>query len=564
MSGTGRREFIKRGVAVTAGLGISSGALPSAAFAESREQHDGDAEQDLLLVNGRIHTMDVHDSVVSSARIRDGRFVGVGDAGEDSGGRTKVIDLHERTVVPGLIDNHNHIVLLGLRPGFDTRLENATSIAEIQVALRRRATGVPTGQFLTAIGGWDPAQFAEKRLPTLAELDAAVADHPVYLQVAFFGPSSTNSAGKAFFQSHGVTVGSDGSIGPFGPSLAALNALRAIQTFDDKKRGTLDALKYGLSLGVTTHLDMGGFVIPGTENQQDSFVADGAASWDPFTAYDPLVALHRDPGLPARVRIFFLSMDSGPGIPLLTQRVLNSLRDFGDNILRIAGVGEFITSWPLFGQPDPTNYTEAGQLAAGKGWTYQQHSLSLHEDQLAAGMFETVNAQTPIADLHWSVAHVPFIDLPTINRLKAVGAGVALHGWRYLAGTAAQNGPPYRTIADSGIHAGAGSDSAQISPLNPWLNIFYMVTGKNSSGVLINPGQTLSRAEAIRMYTAANGWYCKEESSLGSIEVGKLADLVVLSNDYFDPHDVTDDGIKHLSSVLTIVGGEIVHDALST
>jgi predicted amidohydrolase YtcJ len=142
-----------------------------------------------------------------------------------------------------------------------------------------------------------------------------------------------------------------------------------------------------------------------------------------------------------------------------------------------------------------------------------------------------------------------------------VGAGVALHGWRYLAGTAAQNGPPYRTIADSGIHAGAGSDSAQISPLNPWLNIFYMVTGKNSAGVLINAGQTLSRAEALRMYTAANGWFCKEEASLGSIEVGKLADLVVLSADYFASKSVTDEGIKHLSSVLTVVGGQIVHRA---
>src|SRR5207248_4198786 len=141
----------------------------------------------------------------------------------------------------------------------------------------------------------------------------------------------------AFFQARGISVGDDGSIGALGPSLAALNALRALQTFDDKKRGTLDALRYGLGLGVTTHLDMGGFVIPGTENQQDSFVADGAASWDPFTAYDPLVAVHRETSLPARVRIFFLSMDSGPGIPLLTQRILNALRDFGDDKLRIAG-----------------------------------------------------------------------------------------------------------------------------------------------------------------------------------------------------------------------------------
>jgi cytosine/adenosine deaminase-related metal-dependent hydrolase len=306
---------------------------------------------------------------------------------------------------------------------------------------------------------------------------------------------------------------------------------------------------------------MGGFVIPGTENQQDSFVADGAASWDPFTAYDAFLQLHREGVLPARLRVFFLSMDQGPGIPLLAQRVLNQFREFGDEIMKVAGLGEFITTWPLFGLPDPTNYTEAGQLAASKQWIYQQHSLSLHEDQLAASMFETVNASTPIADLHWSVAHVPFIDRPTVDRLKAVGAGVTLHGWRYLAGTAAQNGPPYRMIADSGIHAGAGSDSAQISPLNPWLNIYYMVSGRNSAGQLINAGQTLTRTEALRMYTAANGWFAKEEADLGSIEVGKLADLVVLNRNFLDPAEVSDAQIKQIASVLTVVGGEIVHDA---
>jgi predicted amidohydrolase YtcJ len=556
MNGSNRRDFLKRTAIVGAGLGAAASGFAGSAPVSA---HEPQPDADLLLVNGRIHTMDAKDTVVSSVLIHDGRFAGVGHRGDGATERTRVINLHGRTVVPGLIDNHNHIILLGSRPGFDTRLEKAASIADIQSILRQRARQVPSGQFLTAIGGWNPLQFKEGRLPTLAELDAAVSDHPVYLQVAFFGPSSTNSRGKAFFQSKGVVVSDDGSIAAVGPSLAALNALRDIQTFNDKKRGTLDALRYGASLGVTTHLDMGGFVIPGTENQQDSFVADGAASWDPFTAYDPLVAVHRETSLPARVRIFFLSMDSGPGIPLLTQRILNALRDFGDDKLRIAGVGEFITSWPLFGQPDPTNYVDAGRLAASKGWTYQQHSLSLHEDQLAAGMFETVNAETPIAALHWSVAHVPFIDLPTLNRLKAVGGGVALHGWRYLAGTAAQNGPPYRTIANSGIHAGAGSDSAQISPLNPWLNIFYMVTGKNSQGTLINAGQTLTRAEALRMYTAANGWFCREEASLGTIEVGKLADLVVLSQDYFDSHAVSDEGIKDISSEMTLVGGDVVH-----
>ena len=131
------------------------------------------------------------------------------------------------------------------------------------------------------------------------------------------------------------------------------------------------------------------------------------------------------------------------------------------------------------------------------------------------------------------------------------------HGFRYLAGTPAQAGPPYRMIVDSGIKVGAGSDSAQISALNPWLMLYYMTTGRNSSGVLINAGQTLTRQEALRLYTVENGWFSKEEDKLGSIEPGKLGDVVVLNGDYFS---VPDESLKSLRSVLTVVGGKIVHD----
>ena len=117
-------------------------------------------------------------------------------------------------------------------------------------------------------------------------------------------------------------------------------------------------------------------------------------------------------------------------------------------------------------------------------------------------------------------------------------------------------------IVDSGIHAGAGSDSAQISTLDPWPMIYYMVTGRNSSGVLINDGQQISRAQAIRLYTAENGWFLREEAKLGSIEVGKLGDLAVLSEDFFDQQKVADPEIKKLKSVLTVVDGKIVYDAM--
>jgi predicted amidohydrolase YtcJ len=201
-------------------------------------------------------------------------------------------------------------------------------------------------------------------------------------------------------------------------------------------------------------------------------------------------------------------------------------------------------------------------VVARRGWAFQQHSLSLAEDQFIASAFEAVNKTIPIAGLRWSDAHVPSIDQATVNRLRAVGAGIAVHPFRYLGGGTA-GGPPLRMIIDSGIHVGAGSDSAQISTLDPWNIIYYMVTGKNAAGKLVNAGQQITREEAIRLYTVENGWFFKEENKLGSIEEGKLGDVVVLSDDYFDSVRVPDEAIRTLHSVLTIVDGKVVHNLVN-
>jgi predicted amidohydrolase YtcJ len=539
-------------VAATLVATAAAAQTPAAGCAGSR---------DLRLVNGKISTMDAKNSIVSEVTIQDGVFTAVGKSSGRLSPCTKVVDLGGRSAVPGLIDNHNHIILLGLRPGHDTRLETASSIADVQTTIKARSKSVPAGEFITAMGGWNAAQFAETRLPTLQELDAADSSHPVIVYQSFTGPAAVNTAAKAFFAGKGIAVSDAGAIANNAPSVAALDALRAAQTPADRKRGTMDAMAYSASVGVTTNVDMGAFIIPGLPDIQDSFASDNLASADPFRMYDAVAAIHRENKMPVRIRLFFLSMDTRPDIPMLKQRLLNNFPAFGDDMLRLSGVGEFASSWPLFGQPPPTNYDTALQLIAKQGWPFQQHSLSPAEDKLTIDTFESVNKTTPIAPLHWSIAHAPRIDAATINRFKAIGAGIAVHPFGYLAG-AAGAGPPLRTIVDSGIHVGAGSDSAQISTLDPWLMIYYMVTGKNSSGVLINPGQLLTRMEALRLYTAANGWFLQEEDKLGTIEPGKLGDVVVLSDDYFDAAKVSDDAIKKLTSVLTVIDGKVVHDEM--
>jgi predicted amidohydrolase YtcJ len=515
--------------------------------------------RDLKLTNGRIHTLDSRDSIVSSVAIQDGRFA---DPATRLSPCAQTISLRGRTVVPGLVDNHNHIVLLGIRPGHDTRLETAASVADVQATMKARAKTVPPGEWITAMGGWNQAQFKEQRPPTLAELDAADTTHPVIVYQSFTGPAAVNTSAKRFLEGKAVAVSDTGAIAANAPSLAALNALRSAQTFDDKKRGTLDAMAYAVSMGVTTSADMGAFLIPGLPDIQESFTFDGLASADPFRMYDAFAALHRENKLSMRLRIFYLSMDTRLDVPMLKERLLNSFDGFGDDMMRISGIGEFAAQWPLFGRPaPPANYLTALQLVAKGGWAFQQHSLSLAEDQITASTFEEVNKTTPIAPLRWSVAHVPHIDQATVNRFKAVGAAIAIHPFEYLAGGPGA-GPPIRMIVDSGIHAGAGSDSAQISTLDPWPMIYYMVSGRNSSGVLINDGQQISRAQAIRLYTAENGWFLREEAKLGSIEPGKFGDLVVLSEDFFDQQKVADQEIKKLKSVLTVVDGKVVYDAM--
>ena len=157
------------------------------------------AAQDLNLTNGRIHTMDARNTVVSAVAIRNGRIASGGQRRARAHADTRVIDLRGRTVVPGLVEAHIHSVSLANRPGYHTILENTTSIREIQEALAARRKSVPEGQWITSMGGWHPNQWAEHRHPTLKELDEAVPDRPVLLYERFTGPAVTNSLGKKFF-----------------------------------------------------------------------------------------------------------------------------------------------------------------------------------------------------------------------------------------------------------------------------------------------------------------------------------------------------------------------------
>src|SRR5688572_15304663 len=218
----------------------------------------------LALINARIHTLNATNAVVTSVTIRNGRIVAAGNTPPQAAPNTRIIDLKGRTVVPGVIEAHIHSVSLANRPGYHTILENTTSIREIQEALAARRRDVPAGQWITSMGGWHPNQWAERRHPTRQELDAAVSDRPVLLYERFTGPCVTNSLGKAFFDAADsaatkvhpdiapVKVSDNGAIAAAGfagggPAASALFYLRRLQTLEDKKRSTLDAMNYSVS-----------------------------------------------------------------------------------------------------------------------------------------------------------------------------------------------------------------------------------------------------------------------------------------------------------------------------
>ena len=549
IKGISRRWVL--GIAGAAAIGAAiSGVQPAAGQARGQAAAQAD---ELVFVNGRIHTMDPKNTVTTTVTIRNGRFASVGGAVPRPAAGRRIVDLRGRTAVPGIIDNHNHIVAMGNRPGYHTPLENATSIADVQAIIAARAAAAPKGVWITTIGGFHRNQLVAPlemaRLPTLAELDKAAPTNPVWMSEGFSGPSATNSLGKKIFESQTppIPVGADGSMagGAQSTGRALLMLRQTLLNEAERRRGAIDAMNYGLSLGVTTHLDQGVFQATNTPN-------DGAAHEDNYTMQLPFVALHRDGLLPARLRINYLHQDATPDLTTLKERLRNTIPFFGDDMIKTGGIGEFIGGGKSF--------VDAAKLLARAGWRAEVHSLSRNDFQQEIQDYETAHKESSIANLRWVVAHVPFITEDWVNRLKAIGGGLSLTSWRYLAGTPEQNGPPFKMIVSNGIPAGMSSDGMQIAPMNPWLHMYYAVTGKNARGVLINDGQQITREQVLKLYTASNGWFLREENQLGSIEVGKLGDLVVLRDDYFDPQRVPDASIRQLKSVLTVVDGRIVYN----
>jgi predicted amidohydrolase YtcJ len=570
-----RRKFLGTGagavLAVSAGR--SGSVLPANvvvldAQAPQGASPAGGPAGDLMLVNGRIHTMDARNSVVSAVTVRNGRFAAVGDAARPAAvpPNTQVIDLRGRTVVPGIVESHLHGLELGLRAGYHTPLlENTTSIREVQEVLAEHRKTVPEGQWVTAMGAWHPNQWAEHRYPTLKELDEAVPDRPVLLHERFTGPGVTNTLGKKFFDAADavppvhpdykkVNVSETGAIGAStamgGPSTSALFLLRRLQTFDDKIRNSLSSMAYANSLGHTAWLDKGTLYSLGPLHPNQSL-----AGLDPYRVVDPWNLLHREGRMSLRVQFDFTCFaETNPELPMLKEYLRNQLPFFGDDWLRTGGIGEWAA--PLAsGAP----WRAAQRVVAQAGWRNDNTAGNMTALKQVVDEYEAVNREVDITGLRWSVNLTGRdVDVALLTRLKAMGCSVqtCANNWVTSTDPNVVAGPPFRTIAEHGIKTVLFSNAAHIAPLNPWLHLYYATTGVNSFGAQVNPDQHLTREEALRLFTREKGWFLRMEDRIGSIEPGKLADLAVLDRDYFSVPDVE---IKKIRSVMTVVDGKIVH-----
>ncbi len=562
--GISRRAFI--GTAASGAIGAVAPPTPAAAQPPQAAAPGTALDQDLVFVNGRIHTMDATNTVASTVTVRNGRFVAVGNTPPAPSAAARVVDLRGRTVVPGLVEPHVHIVSLANRPGYHTILENTTSIREVQEALAARRRDVPEGQWITSMGGWHPNQWAEHRHPTLQELDDAVPDRPVLLYERFTGPCVTNTLGKRFFDAvdaaapvhpnvQRVNAAATGAIAPAGfagggPSASALFHLRRMQTFEDKTRSTLDAMAYSTSVGLTAHLDQVLFPTPGPLHPNQIL-----SNLDHYRMYDAWRALHRQGRTTVRLQMNFLHNQSDPALPELKERLRNQFQFFGDDMLMTGAIGEWAA--PL---GSGAVWREAQRLVAEAGWRNENSVGDLAGLTQVVDAYESVNADFDITGLRWAVHHVPVVTADLLTRLRALGCGVQMAAFRWVTSTDPKVvvGAPFRTIVDHGIQAGIHGDGVHIAPLNPWQHIYFATTGVNSFGDRVNGDEQITRDEALRLFTRGNSWFLRMEDRIGAIEPGRLADMVVLDRDYFS---IPDREIRQIRSIMTVVNGRVVHDA---
>jgi len=530
------------------------------------------APADLVLRGGKIVTVDRDFSIREAVAIKDGRFLAVGterDMRPLIGPGTRVIDLAGRTVIPGLIDSHIHATVAGLRWNGEVHWEMTRTLAD---GLRQIGAAVktkPRGGWIVVGGGWVPTQFAERRFPTRADLDATAPNHPVYIQYLRDGALLNSAALTAA----GISPGTpDPAGGRFernpktGELTGWLQGAAAWQyAYDKIPRPTLDTVRQGLvscfrelnRLGVTSISDM----------------HTGGVN---FAHRRALAEMARSRELTLRMNFYVANDEPGAGVEQLKQAVEEIKSLHQSDIFRFGGfvetaLGDAVEDGKTASrgaEPAKESFRQAARFFADGGYSFYLRVGSDNSARRLLDVLEEVHAVTPFTRHRIVFAGLDDGTPETIERIKKLGGGISVQDRMALTGERnverwglekARNTPPLRALIQSDIPLGAGTDAFQSSNYSPMLALWWLVTGKTVAGTAIrNPSHNLTRAEALRLYTIGSAWLSFEEGRKGSIEVEKYADLTVLNADYLT---VPEEQIRSLQSLLTVVGGRVVYAA---
>jgi predicted amidohydrolase YtcJ len=533
------------------------------------------SSNDLILVNAKVTTLDRAQPQAEAVAIRDGRFLAVGSEREvrAAAPQATVIDAGGRRLIPGLIDSHIHVIRGGLSYNMELRWEGVPTLADAMAMLRRQVQNTPPPQWVRVVGGFSEQQFAEKHLPTIEELNAAAPDTPVFIlhlyDRALLNAAALRAVGYTRDTPNppGGEIVRDGQGNPTGLLLAQPNATILYATLakgpklppDYQRNSTRHFMRELNGLGVTSVIDAGG----GSQNYPDD--------------YQVIEQLHRDGELTLRI-----------AYNLFTQKPKEELADFagwanqispgqGDDTYRANGAGEMLVysaaDFEDFRAPRPemppnmeADLEPVIRLLAEKRWPWRLHATYDETIGRALDVFEKVDRDIPLKGLNWFFDHAETISERNIERIAALGGGIAVqHRMAYqgeyfverYGARAAEATPPIRRMLEAGVPVGAGTDATRVASYNPWVSLSWLVTSKTVGGLALYPQRNrLDRETALRLWTEANTWFSSEQGKKGQVKVGQLADLALLSADYFT---VPECEIARLRSVLTLLGGKVVH-----
>jgi len=562
-------------------------------FIAAAEPGLADGEVDLVLLNGEVITVDDQFSVVQAVAVSGKQIAAVGDSETIramSGPETRIIDLEGRTVIPGLIDTHSHVMRASQLWKYEVRFDGVTDRDEALARLRAKAATLEDGDWLLNFGGWVEDQFLDDpRGFTLDELDRIAPDHPVFLDVnynhRYVNGAFLDLAGIPLLDPEAERAGADGGGGLFSEPSGYTEAMierdeagRATGKILGGAAGFVPAMRLFPTLGPDEAVESLEMIVEDAVAKGLTAIYDGGGFGIRDAAYDRARRLAEQGAL--RMRVFhskFLTAAS-PAEAEQAADAIGELRAFsGDDYYGLLGIGEsvYVPALDNFGEPasdTPETRRALGTLlgrAAERGLNVQQHMVHPKTMNMTLDVIDTLAERHSIKPLRWIVIHADLIDRPTLERMRRYNMTPSLRthfmlgSVRYaqvkaLYGAQARRIPPFRTVQDSGVSWAFGSEAPRINVLNPLMSLAFAVTGKRFYDLERVIESTVTREEALIAHTRHAAWQISQDQALGQIAPGYLADMVILDRDYLG---VPEDELFDIAPVMTLVGGDIVFEA---